>query len=221
MADIQAASGISDKDCAVAIEELQKLFLVPLPEFVEGIPRFRLNLETRQLVREVRGDSDMARRIRNKIDEITNAVQSPSGQIQAYVLQAFSLVDLDKHEEAEETLKKAMERHRDNAELFSRLGWVYKNWKPQPRYTDAQEQFDRAYQLQASREDTYWHWADLEYPRREWTKSALAAERGLEIGNLRSSVKLAYMAGRARFELVKDLWRQSQYSRAEYGSSHR
>ena len=215
LADVQAASGISDKDCSVAIEELQKLFLVPLPEFLEGIPRFRLNLNTRQLVREVRGESDMARRIRNKIDEITNAVQSSPSQIQAYVLQAFSLVDLDKHEEAEETLRNALERHRDNAELYSRLGWVYKNWKPQPRYTDAREQFDLAHQLQSSREDTYWHWADLEYRRREWTSSALAAERGLAIENLRSSVKLAYMAGRARFELVKDLWRQAQYSRAE------
>ena len=216
LADVQAAAeGIPDKDCALAIEELQRLFLVPLPELVEDIPRFRLNLNTRQLVKEVRGDSDMARRIQNKINGLLVNVRFAPSQIKSYVLQAFSLVDRDKHDEAEETLKKALDHHRDNAELRSRLGWVYKNWKPLPRYTDACEQFDLASQLKSSSEDTYWHWADLEYRRREWTSSAQVAERGLALENLRNSEKLSYMAGRARYELVKDLFRQALYSRAE------
>lgn len=214
--EIEVAAELRDSDCHSAIQELQRLFLVPRPELIEDIPRFGLNVNTKQLVIDVQGNSDMARRISTTIKAATGKlVSTPSDRerIGRYIRQAISLVKLDRHQEAEETLIQAQVIHPESPDLFGTLGWVYKQWRPQPRTTDARTQFARAAQLKCTFVDTYRHWWEMERREGEWTSAASAAENGLEV--MRGSARLSFLAGYARSQLAKDLLQQAQYSRAE------
>lgn len=214
--EIQVAANISEGECRSAIQRLQELFLIPEPPFIQDVPRFGLNINTRRLVSEVHGGTDLARRIKSSISVITGKSEATPAYRTAAVQpirQAVSLVRLDKHQEAEETLLQALTLYQGNADLHGTLGWVYKSWKPQSRYTDATNQFARAADLKSRREETYRHWSDMLIRRSEWTSAAVAAERGLEV--LHSSMELAYKAGLARSRLAQDLYQQAQYARAE------
>lgn len=197
-------------------QALQSLFLIPRPELIEDVPRFGLNVNTKLLVIEVQGNSDLARRILSFIRAITGEggpTPADRERIGQHIRQAVSLVKLDRHAEAEKALLQGQEQHSDSPDLFGTLGWVYKTWKPQARSTDARTQFARAAHLNSSKEDTYRHWWEMEQWQGEWTSAAEAAEKGLEV--LNSSVRLSFMAGYARSRLAKDLYQQAQYSRAE------
>ena len=213
---IQVAAEIQTDQAYSAIQELQTLFLLPKPRVTEDEPTFGLNINTRSLVVEVYGGTDLAQRIWGLIQVIIGqdqATPAQRGRIGQPIRQAVSLVKLNRHLEAESTLLQAIELFPENADLRGSLGWVYKSWRPKPRYTDARNCFIRAADLKSSTQDMYWHWAGMEQAQFEWTAAASAAERGLEI--LPTSEDLAYKAGLARSQLAKDLYQQAQYSRAE------
>ena len=208
--EIRVASNISATDCERAIQDLQSLFLIPRPQLIEDTPRFSLNVNTRQLVLDVLGESDLAGRIRSAIRQITG--RSPV-TVGPYIRQAVSQAKLNKHGEAENTLWQALDLFPENAELHGMLGWVYKSWKPHPRYTDARAHFLRAADLKCSEAETYRHWCDMEASQREWSSAAVAAERGLEV--IGKSQRLSFLAGFTKSRLAQDLFKQAQYSRAE------
>ena len=213
---IQVAAEVQRDQAYSAIQELQNLFLLPKPRVTQDEPTFGLNINTRSLVIEVYGGTDLAHRINGTIQVImgeTEATPAHRGRIGQLIRQAVSLVKLNRHPDAESTLLEAIELFPENADLHGNLGWVYKSWRPTARYTDARDCFTRAADLKSSRRDMYWHWAGMEQSRSEWTAAAQAAERGLEI--LPDSEDLEYKAGLARSQLAKDLYRQAQYGRAE------
>ena len=214
--EIEVTAEIPKDECHSAIQELHKLFLLPRPSFVQEAPRFALNSNTRQLVREVYGGTDLAHRISSLIRVLMGQAEATPAhrrQIGQHIRQASSFVKLDRHTDAESTLLHALDLYPENADLQGSLGWVYKSWKPKPRYTDARNHFVRAADLKSSKEDMYRHWWEMERGQSEWTSAASAAERGLELFS--SSEQLAFMAGQARSQLAKDLYQQAQYSRAE------
>ncbi len=214
--EIEVTAGIPKGQCYSAIQELHNLFLLPRPSFTEDVPRFALNSNTRQLVREVYGGTDLAQRISSSIKVIMGEVEATPAQqrrIGQYIRQAVTQVKLDQHSSAEETLLVALKTYAENSDLHGTLGWVYKTWSPNPRFTDARKQFIHAADLKSKKEDTYRHWWQMERGQLEWTSAASAAERGLEM--ISSSERLAYMAGFARSQSAKDLYQQAQYSRAE------
>ncbi len=214
LTEIQVCARLSEDVSRAAIEELSRLFLVPASSFIEGVHRFQLEVNTRQLVLDIQGNTDLAQRIRNSMDA-RNEVQGTRSQretIGQYIRQAVSLVKLDKHADAESTLLRASDVFMEHPDLYGTIGWVYKSWKPQPRYIDARDYFRRAATLKSSKEDTYRHWCELEETQSEWTSAAKAAEAGLEI--LKSSRRLAFLAGRARSRLANDLFWQAQHGRA-------
>ena len=214
--EIEAAAEIPLDSVHRAIEELQSLFLVSRPRLTGDTPRFDLDSNTRRLVLEVRGSTDLANRISRAIDAILGTAQttpSQRKQVGQYVRQAVSQVKLDKHGDAETTLSSALSIYPENADLNGTLGWVYKQWKNSERYTDAQRYFSRSADLSSQSEEMYKHWAELEIERGEWTAAATAAERGLKA--LEHSSLLVYTAGYARSRLGRDLYRQGQEGRAE------
>ena len=217
LAEIQVAANLLENECRNAVDELQELFLLPTPQLVEGQPRFSINVNTRKLVLDVEGDSDLVRRIRSAIKSIrnqTNTTPRDRGRIREYTRQAVSLVKLNKHSAAEAALLNALESHPENPDLHGMLGWVYKAWKPQVRYTDARNHFRRASRLKCKSKDTYLHWSRMESGRQEWTAGAQAAESGLKsLGQ--PSEELSFMAGISRSQSAKDLYQQAQYGRAE------
>ena len=218
--EIRAAADLTEKVCNDALSDLQDLFLVPRPQLVEGTPRFNLNSNTRRLVIEVLGSSDMAARISSTIKSVTGQFQITRANRQRvgqFIRQAVTQVKLNEYSTAEKTMLQAVDSHPDNPDLHGTLGWVYKNWKPKPRPTDARRYFIRAAELKAQKEDPYRHWWEMESDLLEWTSAAQAAEVGLEV--LQSSERLAYMAGFARSQCAKDLLQQAQYIRAKQETS--
>ena len=214
--EIQVAADLPESDCHDALLDLQNLFLVPRPHLVEGVPRFALNVNTRQLVIDVLGQSNLAARISSAIKVVTGQAQVTPAHRQRvgqYIRQAVTQVKLNEHASAEESLLEALSLYPENSDLHGYLGWVYKAWNPNPRYTDARKQFTRAAELKSFKEDTYRHWWDIEREQSEWTSAAEAAEKGLNI--IGSSERLAYLAGYARSQAAKDLYQQAQFSRAE------
>ena len=214
--ELEHAAEIPRDKVQDAIEELQSLFLVSRPRLTEETPRLDLDSNTRRLVLEVQGETDSANRIRLMIKAVTGTDQITSGQrklVGQYVRQAVSQVKLDRHSDAEETLKSALEAYPESPDLNGTLGWVYKQWKDSDRYTDARRFFSRSAELHSRNEEMYKHWAELGIERREWTAGANAAERGLQV--LENSSLLAYKAGFARSQLARELNGLGQWSRAE------
>lgn len=213
--DIQLVCDMEDTECRDAIQELQGLFLIPRPQIVEGVPRFTLNVNTRQLVLDVRGNTDVAQRMSSTIKASTVGIESTPARrriIGQSIRQAVSEVKLDRHGDAQRTLRQALERYPEDPDLHGTLGWVYKNWRPSPRITDARHQFGRASQFGSAAEEMYRHWSEMEGNQTEWTSAAKAAEAGLAA--IGSSDVLSLNAGYARSRLARDLHQQALSSRA-------
>ena len=212
--DVRLASELSAEDCDEAISELRSLFLLPAPELAGGEPTFRLDLNTRLLVLQVKGDSDSARRVQRRVDEVLSRVPPSRERIARQIRHADSLVRLEDFEGAEASLKNAIGLYPGTADLHGKLGWLYKIWETRPRSTDALEHFALSAKCGSLREDMYRHWAELCLSQEEWSAAAEAAERGLDTEGLGPSVWLSYLAGRSRYYLSKDLLVQAQYDRA-------
>ena len=213
--EIRAFADVSEANCQEAIAELQNLFLVPRPRLIEDLPRFALNANTRRLVIDVLGDSDLATRIVNSIDALMGNVAASRDQrrrIGQYIQLAVSQGKLGQHKAAGTTMLQALEVYPENPDLHGQLGRIYKLWEPAPRITDARIRFSRAAELKSSKEEMYWHWANMESNESEWTSSA-AAEKGLEA--VIESPSLSSIAGYACSRLARDLHQQAQYSRAD------
>lgn len=211
LAEIQAVTGMSDDTARSAVEELQRLFLVPRPRLIEEVERFDLNLNTRRLVRARTADTDLYRRVEAGFRALAgDLLSSPQRRLKigGYIRQAVGLVKQDRHAEAEKTLQAGLAEYPNDPDLMGQLGWVYKAWKPQPRLSEAREMFERARQLRCKKEEMYTHWSDMEALQREWTKSAEAAEAGLEVRP--ASFRLKCAAGYARSRLGQDLLRELQ-----------
>lgn len=211
LAEIQAVTGMSDDAARTAIEEMQRLFLVPIPRLIEEVERFDLNLNTRTLVRSITANTDLCRRMEAGFRALAGDILSSPQlrlKIDGYTRQAVGLVKQDRHIEAEKTLQAALAEYPNHPDLMGQLGWVYKTWKPTPHLSDARESFERSGQLRCKKEEMYLHWSDMEAEQREWTKAAEAAEAGLELR--RGSFRLRCAAGYARSRLGEDLLRELQ-----------
>lgn len=202
-AEIETVLGITPEILTSALQELQKLFLVPKPRLIEGEQRFEVNVNTRALVRDVYGSTDLYRRIEAAHKTITEGVSKTGrGDIAAIIRQSVFQVKASKHQEAERLLLKALEKYHSDPEIMAFLGWVYKTWHP-PRITDAREFFIRAWQLKHKNQEMYEHWCKMEIKELEWTKAAEAAEKGLKL--IPNNKLLLYLAGYTRNRLGKDL----------------
>lgn len=205
-AELQAITGLPDERLQAAIQELQRLFLMPTPGYIEGEGRFELNSNTRQLVTTVWEGSDRLRRAQNGFRSLSGESMAPTNRrrrIDAYVTQAVALVRQDRHDDAERTLLVGLRDYPNEVGLHAQLGWVYRSWKPLPRATDARTQFGRAHELRCRQPDMYWHWSRLEFDSDEFEAAASAAEAGLEF--LPENQSLLVAAGRARSRLGHQL----------------
>ena len=212
---IKAISEISDKRLNDAVTELQNLFLIPNARMVNGVETFSLNDNTSRLVLDVLGTDPLAEAIKSKIKEFSSDIPEQDHNL-AYrqTRNAYRQVKADNHEAAEETLLEGLRLFpQEFGLLHSWLGWVYKQWKPYPRYVDAEENFSKAADFGCSEEETYLHWCGMMATQGKWSKSAEAAERGLEV--IGKSPILSHWAGSARSQLAKALLEQTQYERAE------
>lgn len=202
-AELEAISGLPSDIVTAALHELQDLFLAPKPKLIEGEQRFDVNVNIRALVKEVYGSDESYRRLEAACKTISEGVpQIGRGAVGAIIRQAVFLERAHNHPEAEQLLLNAFEKYPSNPDLFGVLGKVYKSWQP-PRLTDAREKFARACQLKSLKQEMYEQWCQMEIREQEWTKAAVAAEKGLKL--LPGNRKLHYLAGYSRSRLAKEL----------------
>jgi len=201
--ELEAITGLSSEMITTAIQQLQRLFLVPKPTLVEGEQRFAINVNTKALVKETYGDSTVFKELESAYRAVSGGAPLASrARVSALVRQASFLLRAKRSEEAERLLKSGLDVYPNDPDLTGALGWLYKAWEP-VRLTDARERFRRAAQLKNTNEETYEHWAKMEWRASEWTRAAEAAECGLKL--LPSSKILLYWAGRARCRAARDL----------------
>ena len=211
--ELEAILGISSERLISGITELQKLFLIPKPRVIENEQRFELNINTKLLVKEVYGDTELYRRVDAACRTLSGEIQQKStSRIGAIIRQSLFCVRARKMSEAELLLTNALKVFPSDTDIIGVLGLVYKSWVP-TRLTDAREQFVRAFQLKSKKEEMYIHWSKMEIEASEWTKSALAAENGLKY--FPDSHRLHYLAGYSRSRLGKEFNQQLQNEKAE------
>jgi tetratricopeptide (TPR) repeat protein len=210
--DIEAITSLPSYKVTNALQELQRLFLVPKPMLIRGNNLFRVNINTRKLVRELMASDDSYRRSKQAYDAIRRGIPAfQKGNIGAIITQAIVLSRSGRGNESEALLKEAIGKF-VNPDLYSVLGVVYKIATP-PRITDAREAFFRAYQLNCTSEDTYTHWFQMERKSEEWKRAAEAAEKGIE--RVGKSKRLFYYAGYARARLAGEFRRTLHSEKAE------
>jgi tetratricopeptide (TPR) repeat protein len=219
--EIREVTGSRPEDLAIALGELQGLFLIPKPVLIEGQERYQINANTRLLVQELYGSTDIWRRLDNARRSLQGELPTAgSRQIQGLIRQAVLLVRQREQGQAEALLKNALERYPNDANLLAFLGFVYKASEP-PRIADARETFRRAWELKCPNVEMYKHWSRMELEQREWTRAADAAERGLrwDVDNR----ELLYAAGYARSRLARELaaGQHSGRARQEAENAHR
>ena len=179
--EIVAITGFPQGTVSGSMTELQKLFLVPKAKLMEGEERFRVNVNTRILVKEVCGSFPMHRKLetayKNLTKEISNSTRDTLGQI---IRKALILSRESQQEEAERILLSAFEQHQ-HPDLKGVLGLVYSKWNPTPRMVEARECFVRAWQLKGANEDMYVHWCRMEESVEDWGKLVDAAHKGFQM----------------------------------------
>jgi tetratricopeptide (TPR) repeat protein len=99
-------------------------------------------------------------------------------------------------------LLRAQEKFPNDVDLIGVLGWVCRKNHP-PRFTDARNCFQRSYGLNNRNEEMYRHRARMEMDLPDWTKSAEAAERGLE--KHPKSKELLFLTGYAHSRLGQEM----------------
>lgn len=213
-AEIEGMTGASAETVTAALQELQKLFLVPKPRLIGGEERFELNVNTRSLVRDVYGSSEDYRRIQIAQKTISSGVPK-TGRVAvgALIRQAMYLLRVFKYQESEELLLKGLTTHENNPDLIGVLGVIYKAWSPTTRLTDAREKFQRAWQLKNTRPEMYAHWCRMEIRDQEWTKATEAAGKGLKL--LPNNRVLLYLSGYSRSRLAKEFLSGLHQGKAE------
>jgi tetratricopeptide (TPR) repeat protein len=182
-AEAKAISGFSYPKLESAINELQRLFLVPRPSIAEGLPRFSVNSNTKAMVLHIMEGSPQLRKVTSAVKSMTGQVYRDSSRrvaVSGYIMQATGLVRNKNYPDAEKTIKKGLELYSQDPDLHGALGWVYKAWSPR-RTTDAREHFQRSAELKCKNRETYKHWYEMEEQEKNWGGAVEAARAALDV----------------------------------------
>ena len=213
-AEIQNITGLSERRIGENLDELQQLFLVSSPRLIEDVQRFDVLANTRTLVRTVYAHTDQYRRLKEAYERIRGQQDIGARRdIGVYIRQASAQQALQQDEEAERTIKGALDRYPNHPDLIAQLGIIYLRWTPAMRRTDALLQFERAAQLGCRREAMYDQWAHAVVGRGEFSEGARVAKLGRE--KVGDTGALLYREGYARSRLGQDLRRSFHGPRAE------
>ena len=217
ISDLEVVTRMSQPDVMKSIGELSKLFLVPKPQIIEGVPRFDVNINTRLLVLEVMSSYGTFADIKSAFNSIHGDIITSGkrrADVRAYQRQAITNIDADRQADAENILVDvALQEYPNDPDILGQLGWVYLRWKPLPRIEDARFNFSRAAKLKCTNASMYWQWWRMEADRNNWPFAIDASKKGLT--NCPNNLELQYCLGYSRSRHGKSLELQFQYQRAQ------
>lgn len=228
--EMATLAGVADEDAEGAVRNLLSWKLVGrVPTDDEDRPGFSLNLNTRRLVqRTYREDQRMdAYRARFKTLGSSRLPAARNARTAIAIGHAKALITRGDVGGAVAVLKESMTGElASSPDLYGALGWAYSR-AHDASINDARAAFERAYELGATKEDTYFHWAKLELDDAlaevgsiadvdllgKWREAARVAELGLKVCGPRKG--LCQLAGYTRSREAKTLGRLNEFARAE------
>lgn len=204
--EVQHIVGKGEDAILEALGELRRHHLVPSPELIEDVPRFNVNSNLRSLVLASLEGTQRLLALQTAVVAVTGGdlIGKSSRAIEDYRRQAEVLLRSGHFIKAEETLKRGLEVHPNNAQLYSGIGFVYDRWKPQ-RIADARSAWQRAYELGSRDRRMYLAWTKLEGQQQEWQKMLRVAETALARFTSDEDPALLQQAGYAASRLAQSL----------------
>jgi tetratricopeptide (TPR) repeat protein len=180
--DLRLITNLTDDVLLAAVDELQRLYLVPKPRLIEQVERFDLNLNVAALVRTVTTNTPEYREIEGAIAQLSQDVVARGRQRQdvlQYLRQGVGLARAGEQDKAESVLQAGLTAHPNEADILGQLGWLYSRWRPRPRRADARVFFKRAAEMKCRQRDMYVHWADMEIKAFDHPAALAAIDAGL------------------------------------------
>ena len=219
--DIQAVTGYGIQDITAAMLELQGLFLIAPPAASNEYRTFAVSRNTSQLVRQELENRPEFRRVHDAVNSISGDIyrnRIADQYVNSAFKRAYWFVRSERFQEAENIIRETFGRPglSEHPDLHSVLGWVYKQWRPERRLSEAREHFERAASLRCRKGEMYLHWAELELQEQNWTAVMEIGKRGLMLDSLRklSRMKLGSSVAFATSQLGQRLTREVQTSKA-------
>ncbi len=208
-AEAKAIAGITWSKWNDAIDELQRLFLIPRPGIIEGIHRFSINSNTKNLVLTVMEDSQEIAKFKQNVRNISGESYKDMEKrksVGAIIRQASAFIRIKDCATAELTIKEGIKKLGEDPDLLGALGWVYKCHTP-PRIVDARTNFRRAAELKCNNHEMYKHWYEMEDQNEYFGESMEAARSALTMfpKNYIWASRLGYASGRYGERLVRQL----------------
>jgi tetratricopeptide (TPR) repeat protein len=170
--------GITNERTVAAMDELRNWNLLVRPGFIEDVPRFSCSRNLGKLMRKALGGTDQETRVRNGIKSL-RGIGIASSKTRGFVQQAVALKQGGHQEDSEKVLLQGLSAVPNSGEILSMMGWLYSKWTPHPRIADAEERFKQAEGLGQGNRHLYAHWADMEFKRGEFRKSADICKRAV------------------------------------------
>jgi len=217
ISDLEAVTKLPQTEVLKAIDELSKLFLVPRPFILEGVPRYDVNLNTRLLVIDVMSSygsfADIQSALKNLHGDIISSGKRRA-DVRAYQRQVVANINANRQYDAEKLLMEvALIEYPNDPDLLGQLGWVYLRWQPKPRIEEARNSFSRAAKLNCTNGSMYWQWWRMEADRNNWAMAIDACKKGVR--NCPNNLELQYCLAYSRSRFGKSLELQFQYERAQ------
>jgi tetratricopeptide (TPR) repeat protein len=183
-AELLSTLGGSDEDLESSIAELQKFFLISVPEISSLTPTFEINRNLGTLVKFVMKADPSVKRIGTALKQVRNKTGKPhrvNKEAQRAIWEAVALVTRDEHEKAELLLKEFLQRYPEEGSLLSHLGWVLSRWPDGRRQTEAQTFLQRAVDLRHRNRATYVNLGELYLENGRFEEASLALKVGVEL----------------------------------------
>ena len=196
--EMSTISGFTDDDVQYAIRNLLNWRLLNRSTFNNaGRPTFTCNRNTQRLVQKTYGRDPIYQTYRESFDNLTGSVR-PAALKRAVgiaINEARASVIRGDFEGAGEGLRSVMTGElKNNSDLWGALGWVHSRRRDRESIKKAGQAFKRSHDLGSRREDTYYHWMEIERELGEqlinsgndresldrWRAAAKVAETGIE-----------------------------------------
>lgn len=207
--EAKAIAGITWSKWNDAVDELQRLFLIPRPGIIEGIHRFSINSNTKNLVMTIMEGSPEIAKFKQNLRNVSGESYRDSEKrksVGAIIRQASAFIRMNDCATAELTIKAGIKKLGEDPDLLGALGWVYKCHMP-PRIVDARTNFRRAAELKCNNYEMYKHWYEMEDHGEYFGESMEAARAALIMfpQNAIWASRLGYASGRYGELLVRQL----------------
>ena len=213
VAQLSRILGKTEDDVEGGLRELERNFLMPESELVEGVPVFRAhrNLEV-LLRRDLRGDPSRAA-LRAAVDGVVRGADAGLPE-EAIIRQVTVLLKAARPVDALETADRAVARHETDAVLLALRAEVFSLQDP-PRMTEARDDWERAFELGLKRSESFQRWSEAEARVEDWRRAYEAATRGLQRVSLEHA-RLNQAAGYAASRLGQARMRSLEQEQATY-----